>query len=283
VGYMHINNLYKDQRILAFRECYALEKVHGTSAHVSWNEGHLGFFAGGAKHETFVALFDAEALAAKFVELGHDNVVVYGEAYGGKMQGMKDTYGPELRFIAFDVMIGETWLEVPNACAVVSKLGLEFVPFAQGPTDLEWLDSQRDANSDVARWRGMGDGKMREGIVIRPPFEVKTGGNRIMSKHKRPEFSETKTPREVTAEQAAVLSNANDIALEWVTHMRLDHVLQKVPEPHDMGKMPVVISAMIEDVTREAAGEIVESKDVRRAIGGRAASLYKARVMEIRA
>ena len=30
MGYMHIDNLYKDQRILQFKECYALEKIHGT-------------------------------------------------------------------------------------------------------------------------------------------------------------------------------------------------------------------------------------------------------------
>ncbi len=29
MGYMHIDNLYKDQTILMFRECYALEKIHG--------------------------------------------------------------------------------------------------------------------------------------------------------------------------------------------------------------------------------------------------------------
>ena len=38
MGYRHIDNLYKDQRILLFRECFALEKIHGTSAHVSWTE-----------------------------------------------------------------------------------------------------------------------------------------------------------------------------------------------------------------------------------------------------
>lgn len=29
MGYMHINNLYKNQEILMFKECFALEKVHG--------------------------------------------------------------------------------------------------------------------------------------------------------------------------------------------------------------------------------------------------------------
>ena len=29
MGYQHIDNLYKNQSILMFRECYALEKIHG--------------------------------------------------------------------------------------------------------------------------------------------------------------------------------------------------------------------------------------------------------------
>lgn len=35
MGYLHIDNLYKAQEILAFRTCFALEKIHGTSANVA--------------------------------------------------------------------------------------------------------------------------------------------------------------------------------------------------------------------------------------------------------
>ena len=35
MGYRHIDNLYKNQDILLFRECFALEKIHGTSANVA--------------------------------------------------------------------------------------------------------------------------------------------------------------------------------------------------------------------------------------------------------
>ena len=39
MGYLHIDNLYKNQTVLAFRRCFALEKVHGTSAHIAWRDG----------------------------------------------------------------------------------------------------------------------------------------------------------------------------------------------------------------------------------------------------
>lgn len=53
MGYMHIDNLYKNKDILLLKECYALEKVHGTSAYVIWNGTELRFFSGGASYEQF--------------------------------------------------------------------------------------------------------------------------------------------------------------------------------------------------------------------------------------
>ena len=58
MGYLHIRNLYQDQDILLFKECYALEKIHGTSAHIAW-DGELKFFAGGCNHDRFCALFNS--------------------------------------------------------------------------------------------------------------------------------------------------------------------------------------------------------------------------------
>jgi len=69
MGYMHIDNLYKNQDILMFKECYACEKIHGTSAHVSWKNGKLSFFSGGVEYLEFVNLFDQEKLTDKFTEL----------------------------------------------------------------------------------------------------------------------------------------------------------------------------------------------------------------------
>lgn len=48
MAYLHIENLYKARDIMLFRECYAMEKIHGTSAHVGWN-GSLYFFSGGGR------------------------------------------------------------------------------------------------------------------------------------------------------------------------------------------------------------------------------------------
>jgi len=77
-----------------------------------------------------------------------------------------------------------------------------------------------------------------------------------------------------------VLSEASAIADEWVIPMRLEHVLQKLPHATGIEHTCDVIIAMVEDVYREAKGEIVESRDVARAISSRAAKLWKQRIRQ---
>ncbi len=282
MGYMHIDNLYKNTEILLFKECYALEKIHGTSANISWKNGKVNFNSGGEKHEKFKNIFNIEELEKKFKELFECGVVIYGEAYGGKCQGMSKTYGKELKFIVFDVTIDKCWLDTPNAEDVAKKLGLEFVDYVRVKTDLKLLDKERDKNSIQAIRNDCGKGKLREGIVLKPLIEVtKNNGDRVISKHKREEFLETKTKREVNPEQLKILENAKEIAEEWVTPMRLNHVLDKLGNPDEIEKTGEVVKAMIEDITREGKGEIKVSKTSLQFIGKKTALLYKQRISKI--
>jgi len=282
MGYLHIQNLYRPESqamIFLFREVYALEKIHGTSAHISFKEGQLHFFSGGEKHDNFVKLFDAEALAVGMAELGAMEVVIFGEAYGGKQQAQSWRYGKELKFVAFDVKIGDCWLDVPNAEQVSRRLGLEFVHWRRVPAEIEALNVERDAPSEQARRNGVEGDQPREGVVLRPLVEFKqNNGERVIAKHKRDEERETNTTRKVEDPgKLQVLQEAEAIALEWVTETRLEHVLDKLPQGIGMESTGQVIAAMVEDVTREAAGEIVDSKEARKAIGARAAKLFKQR------
>lgn len=280
MGYLHIDNLYKNQDIMLFKACYALEKIHGSSCHIAWKDGTVRFFSGGANHEAFVKIFDADALKRSFEELGQPEVVIFGEGYGGKMQGMSATYGKELKFVVFDIKVGAYWLDVPTMATFADTyFGLDVVEWEKIPTIIEAIDAARDKPSAQAVKNGCGDDKPREGIVLRPPIEVrKNNGDRIIAKHKGDEFKETATPRKVMdPEKLKVLTAAQDVANEWVTEMRLAHVLDKLG---DIGieDMKTVILAMLEDVEREGAGEIEFSSAVRKAIGGATAKLFKARL-----
>ena len=156
MGYMHIDNLYKNVEVLMFKECYAMEKIHGTSARVSWKDGKVNLFSGGEKHERFEKLFDIEGIEKRFKELFDCDVILFGEAYGGKCQGMSGTYGKELRFIVFDVKVDERWLSVPDAHDVAKKLLFEFVDYVKVKTDLKLLDQERDKDSVQAIRNGCG-------------------------------------------------------------------------------------------------------------------------------
>jgi hypothetical protein len=276
MGYLHIDNLYKSQEILAFKECYALEKIHGTSAHIRWDGETIHFFSGGEKHENFVKCFDLESLLQAFKEKVEPPCVVFGEAYGGKCQGMSKTYGAMLKFVVFDVKIGESWLSVPQAHDVSNSLYLQFVHYNKIITDLDVINAERDAPSVQALRNGIEESRIREGVVLRPPFEaILNNGKRVIAKHKRPEFSERKSIPEIDPTKRQVMEGAEAVAMEWVTPMRLNHVLDKISGDKDVSLTGDVIKAMVEDVMREAEGEILDDKSVRKAIGARAAKIYK--------
>lgn len=273
MGYLHIPNLYRDGTVLMFKELYALEKIHGTSAHVAWNQPDLRFFAGGVSQESFDALFDREALRAKFEEhFLDDTVIVFGEAYGGKVQGMKHIYGPHLRFVAFDVKYNGRWQSVPRAEALALLMGFEFVDYAQIPAQSEAINAERDRPSVQAVRNGIVEPKPREGIVLRPLKEMHLNdGDRVIAKHKRPQYSETRTPRDIG--QKLRYDSAQAVVDEWVTPMRLQHIIGRggFDKIEHTGE---IVRAMIEDVLREAQGEIEDSRPLRVAIGRRAAKLY---------
>jgi hypothetical protein len=256
-----------------------MEKIHGTSAHLSWKfqEKIIHFSSGGESHENFIKLFDEAFLKAKFEEMFPDiDVVVFGEAYGGKQQGMSHTYGKQLKFIGFDVRVGELWLNVPNAEDVCKQLNIEFVHYNKIEVTLPNLMALRDMPSVQAARNGCGTDKKREGVVLRPLVEMRlNNGARVICKYKPDEQMETKTKREISPEQLKVLEDAKAIAEEWVTNLRLEHVLQKFPADVNMESMGDVIKAMIEDVYREGREEIVESKEASKAIGQKTVQLFK--------
>ncbi len=282
MGYLHIPNLYADTTILQFKECYALEKIHGTSAHLAWKENKLSYFAGGASHEAFVKLFDEPFLIEKLMALYMDvNMVIFGEAYGGKLQGMSKTYGTKLKFIVFDVRINDLWLDVPSAEHIAIELRLEFIDYVIISTNMIAIDGMTYTPSVQARRNGIYEECMREGIVLRPMTELrKNNGERIIAKHKRPEFRETTTPREINPDKVLQMQEANVAAEEWVTEMRLTHILDKFPEPK-IENTGDVIRAMMEDIYREGAKEVKDNKPTRAAIGHRVAKIFKEKLLHV--
>lgn len=291
MGYQHIQNLYADQRILRFPKIAALEKIHGTSAHVSVGDGGVVTFSGGGETQhRFLTCFDVptltEALKAAMKERGYTHVAIHGEAYGGSQQRMAHVYGPKLRFVSFDVKADGVWLDLEDAERFVKAVGLDFVHYVIIPNYLSSIDAQRDAPSEQARKNGVEGDQPREGVVLKCLTEtVDEEGERILAKHKQDRLGETATPRKVVdPAQQVVLDDAQAIAKEWVVLNRLDHVMGALLRTrHEAGnETPLgiqdtgtVCAAMVEDVIREAGREIVVSKEAKTAISKRASLIFR--------
>jgi hypothetical protein len=298
---MDIVNLYKDTTIIdLFKEVWATEKIHGTSAHISWKVRPVipmvpntmsfvtlppmhgvQFFEGGVSREDFLALFNEEELFDKFMaEFGDTEVTLYGEAYGGKCQKMGNTYGSKLRFIVFEVKVGECWLAVPAAEAVALKMGFEFVHYRKIPATLEAIETECLLDSVQAVRNGMGPCKMREGVVLHPMIELrKNNGARIIVKHKRAEFRETNKEVSVDPAKREAYASAKAIAEQWVSPMRLTHVLDKLNVKADLVNMREIINGMFDDVKKEGVG-FEWSPEVQKFVGAKTADLVKQRVAQ---
>jgi len=295
MGYLHIENIYRPeaQRILCFKHLYALEKIHGTSAHIRLTPEGFGLFSGGEPHEAFVALLDGkqmctqENLKSRLTQVlavgSSSSIIIYGELYGGKCQGMRKLYGDQLKFVAFDVKIDGFWLEVPKAAQICIECGIDFVDYKLIPAEETAIDVERDRPSTQASRNGVLEAQIREGVVLRTPIEViLNNGARLIAKHKRPEFSERgKPPPAFTPERLHILEETNAIVTEWCTEMRLTHVLDKLGNPIEHRFIPDIVRAMVEDIEREASGEIVSGKNVRKAIGHKTVQMFKQRIPRI--
>jgi hypothetical protein len=298
MGYLHIRNLYQDPTILMFRRCYALEKIHGTSAHLTWRQetGALHFHPGGGSAAKFEAMFYIPALKVALRDLVGKNCTINGEYYGGGgAAGMKmsATYGKVAKFIVFDITVlgadqegnpKDCVLSVPQADDLATKLGMEFVYWEEIEATTEAINAFRDADSVQAIRNGCGPGHKKEGVVVRPLIELtKNNGERIIVKHRRKEFAERQNGEPepgIDPERLKILEDAQAIADEWVVPRRLEHVRAKLAPDLTIRDTGTVVRAMVEDVLREAAGEIVPSKEASAAIGRKAAELFHAFLKE---
>lgn len=287
MGYLKIKNLHKDSTMLSlFKEIYVMEKIHGTSTHITYKNGELRFFKGGIGGQfTFEQLFNKEKLLKSFEDLGHDSVIVYGEAYGGSTQKMSKTYGQDLKFIAFEVQIGDYWLSTDKAYNVVQKLDLDFVQFVRCEATEERVNYWRDKESEQAIRNGMGSGHIREGIVIRPIVEVlHSNGGRFIAKHKSAKFSEHKTPMPLDPDRQEKFNDAKDFAEEFVVPMRIRHVIDKIKSENDKFEMDMkftkdVIVETVADVLAEEGDRITWSLQIEKAIGRQAVLIFKKMVL----
>jgi len=272
--YIKIPNLYKVyDKFADSEEVYIMEKIHGTSTWLWMKTNYeLRLHSGGESEAGFRKLFDVDELQKKIkqimIEKGYELIKIHGKCYGEKQQKMSATYGDKLKFVAFDVFIDDKFLDVPMADKFIQNIGLEFVHYIKGPIVAENIESQAEADSVQAIRNGVGPGKLREGVVIRPINErLFDDGTRCIAKHKNHQFMEVLHKRPLIKKKLdgtcidIIEQNHCTVANDWITEMRVVHVIDKMlhnkqEKKLDKSDLVQFLELLVNDVEAESHGEI---------------------------
>jgi RNA ligase-like protein len=290
MGYLHIENLNAAKKILNNKKMYAQEKIHGTSARVTFHQHPNGKVemttSGGCVNSlTFSSVILATVAPLSVVEavmarLGVTRLVVYGEAFGGKVNGMGKTYGPKTHFWAFDVEGNGRWLEIPHAATIAKELGLNFIPYIETTNDVNELNRLRDLDSVIAAQVFPEGDKRNEGVVLKGPVEA--DGTRLIAKHKQAWASEKGVTADVDPLRQSRIEQAEKYAEEWVNEMRVEHVADHLLRDLDPSRekvlnkrdIPAFIAEIVRDVREEAKDALPMMEEVDKEVARRGVTLF---------
>lgn len=160
------------------------EKVDGTNIRIYFKNGKVTFAGRTDRAQIPATLVDR--LIEKFPTdkfEGFEDVCLYGEGYGAKIQKGGGNYRADQDFVLFDIKIGEFWLQRPDLEGIAEKLEIDIVPILGKGTLLDMVEQAKEGFPST--W-GLFEA---EGFVARPATELKTrNGQRIITKIKCRDF-----------------------------------------------------------------------------------------------
>ncbi len=166
------------------------EKIDGTNIRVMYQGGNILKFGGrtdDAQMPVFLLrkleeLFTLEKMQLVFPDV--DEVCLYGEGFGAKIQKGGGNYNPNgVDFILFDIKIGEWWLRRADVEDIAQTLGIKVVPIITEGTIAIATDMARSGYLSTF------GNFLAEGIVLRPKVDlVARNGQRIIAKIKHKDF-----------------------------------------------------------------------------------------------
>jgi len=161
------------------------EKIDGTNIRIGWNG--LNVLIGGRTERAQLPTHLFEYLSGHFTKERFDgfdeDITLFGEGYGYKIQSGGGYIPDGVGFILFDVMVGEWWLKREDIEDVADRLDIPVVPIIESGT-------LSDACRVVMAGFDSRVGKCKaEGLVLRPETELKErNGRRIITKVKTRDF-----------------------------------------------------------------------------------------------
>lgn len=173
------------------------EKIDGTNIRIHLTGGKLHFLGRTDKaqmqpnvQEALDRLFPSVEAVAQAFDPDTDDAVLYGEAYGPKVQKGGGNYRGDVSFRLFDVRFGHWWVNWANVEDIARKLGIETVPVLGSVGDFEQaVVFTRNLKSHVAHIEGGNSEVLAEGVVARTdPLMLQRSGQRVMWKLKSKDF-----------------------------------------------------------------------------------------------
>lgn len=169
------------------------EKVDGTNIRIHW-DGHRVEF-GGRTERAQIPVDLVNFLSAKFNNLeteelfeqkfGDSDVIMFGEGYGRKIQGVGSLYRPDdVSFILFDVCIGDVWLKRDSVEDIAKAFGIDVVPIVGTGTIRQAIEFVKGHPKSI-----LSEKAHMEGVVVRPECELfDRMGRRLIVKIKVNDF-----------------------------------------------------------------------------------------------
>lgn len=161
------------------------EKVDGTNIRLHWDgeKVMIGGRTDNAQIPTFlIAALEPYTDAGKWKEIfpDADDVTLYGEGYGAKIQKAGGNYRPDQGLVVFDVRVGRWWLQDKDVFDIAHKLSLETVPGLGELSLTEAWEAVKD-NRVMSHWPNA----KAEGLVGRPAVDLfARNGDRLIVKLK---------------------------------------------------------------------------------------------------
>jgi ATP-dependent RNA circularization protein (DNA/RNA ligase family) len=166
------------------------EKIDGTNIRVLWGN-MLGFLFKGKTDKAeippflfdkLMETFDIDGMKSVFPD--YEEVCLYGEGYGRKIQKGGGYIPDGVGFILFDVRIGDIWLRREDVEDIASKLDIPVTPIIGEGTLLEAVELVKSGFFSHLR------DTPAEGLVMRPKVELlDRRGIRVITKLKLKDFA----------------------------------------------------------------------------------------------
>lgn len=189
-----IDGDYSRIEFVAVKKWGITEKIDGTNIRVIYKDGVVSF-AGrtdNAKipphlYEYLKRTFTLSTMKRVFGNADIQDVVLFGEGYGPKIQKGGGLYRDDVGFILFDAYIGKWWVLRDSIEDIASDIGIDCVPFIGTMSINETVKYvQSKPNSLIAK-----NSKLMEGIVARSyPLMLFRNGDPLMWKLKARDYKD---------------------------------------------------------------------------------------------